>query len=160
MLWPGNYTNTKNICMKPIHAIAAGLAGAVVLTLTHQALHKIFKDAPRMDKMGEEALHKIADKADVHIPKEKSYALTMAGDIVANTLYYALGAIGNPKNATVRGSLLGVVAGIGGVLLPKRLGLNNAYSNRTLTTRLMTMAIYTLGGLVNGKVLSMLGGRK
>ena len=146
--------------MKPIHAIAAGLAGAVVLTLTHQALQKLFDDAPRMDKMGEEALHKIADKADVHIPKEKSYGLTTAGDIAANTLYYALAAIGKPKNATMRGSLLGLVAGIGGVLLPKRLGLTNAYSNRTLTTRLMTMAIYTLGGLVNGKMLDVLGKRK
>jgi hypothetical protein len=146
--------------MKPIHAIAAGFAGAVVLTLTHQALHKIFKDAPRMDKMGEEALHKIAGKADVHIPKEKSYGVTMAGDIVANTLYYTLASIGKPQNATMRGSLLGLVAGIGGVLLPKRLGLTNAYSSRTPATRLMTMAIYTLGGLVNGKVLKLLGNRK
>ena len=101
-------------------------------------------------------MHKIAGKANVRIPKGKGYGLTMAGDIIANTLYYTLAAIGKSKNATMRGSLLGLVAGVGGVLLPKRLGLTNAYSNRTLTTRLMTMAIYTLGGLVNGKMLEVL----
>jgi hypothetical protein len=145
--------------MKIVYALAAGLAGAVVLTLTHQALQKLFDDAPRMDLMGEEALQKTAHKMDIDIPKEKSYGITLAGDIVANSLYYALAAIGSPKNALLRSSVLGLAAGAagaGGVLLPKHIGLTNAYSNRKLSTRLMTMAIYSLGSLVTGKLVTAL----
>ncbi len=145
--------------MKPLHAITAGLAGAVVLTLTHQLLKKFFDDAPRMDLMGEEALQKVADKADIHIPRKDSYGLALAADIAANTLYYATAAIGNPKKASLRGSMLGLAAGVAGVLLPKYIGLNNRYSNRTLGTKIMTMAIYTLCGIVNGKMLDVLSRR-
>lgn len=142
--------------MKVLYALGAGLAGAVVLTITHQALQKLFDDAPRMDLMGEEALQKAANKMDLDIPKEKSYGITLAGDIAANTLYYALAAIGGRKNAFLRSSALGMAAGLGGVFLPKRIGLTNAYSNRTLTTRLMTMAIYSLGAMVTGKLVKVL----
>ncbi len=109
-----------------------------------------------MDLMGEEAITKIADETGTDIPEKNLYGITMASDIVANTLYYTLAAIGKSKAATMRGGLLGLAAGIGGVVLPKHLRLTNAYSNRTLTTRLMTTAIYTLGGLVSGKVLKAL----
>ena len=142
--------------MKLLHAFGAGLAGAVVLTVTHQVLQKLVADAPRMDLMGEEALQKIADKTGKKLPKGNRDSITMAADIVGNGLYYALAAIGKPKNAALRASLLGLAAGVGGVLLPKPLRLTNAYSNRTLTTRLLTMAIYTLGGLISGKITSAL----
>ena len=142
--------------MKIVYALTAGLAGAIVLTLTHQALQKLFDDAPRMDLLGEEALQKTAHKTGIDIPKEKSYGITLARDIVANSLYYALAAIGSPKNALLRSSVLGLAAGAGGVLLPKRIGLTNAYSNRKLSTRLMTMAIYSLGSLVTGKLVKAL----
>jgi len=140
--------------MKPLHALTAGLAGAVVLTVTHQLLHKISNKAPRMDLMGEEALLKISNKADLSIPADKLYNTTMAGDIIGNAIYYAIGTAGKPKHATVRGTLFGLAAGIGGVILPKHIGLTNAYSNRTFITRLLTIAIYTLGGMVSGKVAS------
>ena len=55
--------------MKLLHAFGAGLAGAVVLTVTHQVLQKLVADAPRMDLMGEEALQKIADKTGKKLPK-------------------------------------------------------------------------------------------
>ena len=142
--------------MKLLHAFAAGLAGAVTLTIAHQLLHKIVDDAPRMDLMGEEALNKIADKVDVDIPKEKQFGITMAGDIAGNTLYYALAEIGKTKYATTRGGLMGLLAGIGGVFLPKHIGLTNEYSDRTFKTQLMTIGLYTLGGLVAGKVADTL----
>ena len=142
--------------MKLIHAFAAGLAGAVTLTIAHQLLRKISKDAPRMDLMGEEALEKVSDKAHIHIPEKKKYAVTMAGDILGNTLYYSLAAIRNNKSTTARGGLLGLAAGMGGVLLPSKLGLTNSHSNRSIKTRLMTMAIYSLGGLVASRVANAL----
>jgi hypothetical protein len=143
----------KPDCMKTLQALAAGLAGAVALTVTHQLLHKSFDDAPRMDLMGEEALLKVSEKTGVDIPAENLYGITMAGDIAGNSIFYALTALAGSKNATAVGLLLGLAAGIGGVYLPKHLGLTNAYSNRTLQTKLMTIAIYTLGGLVSGKLV-------
>ena len=146
--------------MKLLHALGAGLAGAVVLTITHQVLRKLIDDAPRMDLMGEEALEKISDKAGVKLSKKNLYKTTMVADIIANSLYYALAAMGKPQNATLRASGLGLIAGIGGVVLPKPLRLTNAYSNRTITTRLLTMAIYSLGGLVSGKIASALQNKR
>lgn len=138
--------------MKILNALTAGLAGAVALTVTHQLLQKLFDDAPRMDLMGEEALSKISNKAEVAIPEKKLYNLTLAGDIIVNSLYYALVTAGKNKKAQSRGTLLGLAAGISGVYLPKYLGLTNAYSNRRPATKLMTVAIYSLGGYVSAKV--------
>ena len=142
--------------MKLLYAVGAGLAGALVLTATHQILQKIYEDAPRMDLMGEEAVTKITDKTGTHIPQKNLYGITMAGDIAANTLYYALAAIGKSKKTTLQGTMLGLAAGIGGVFLPKHMRLTNAYSDRTPATRLLTMAIYTLGGFVTGKIADVL----
>lgn len=143
--------------MKTLNGIAAGFAGAVVLTITHQVLHHVFEDAPRMDLMGEEALTKLSAKAKIAVPQKNLYDITMAGDIVGNSMYYALAAAGDKKNATMRGITLGFAAGVGGVLLPKKVGLTNSYSNRNYKTILITIGIYTLGGFVSGKITSVLG---
>ena len=145
--------------MKLLHALTAGLAGAITLTVAHQILQKLSDDAPRMDLLGEEALLKIADKTATEIPEKHLYKITMAADVASNTLFYSLAAPGKRQHATVRGGLLGFTAGVGGVCLPKYLGLNNAHSNRTTKTKLLTMAIYTLGGWVSGKVAAKLGKR-
>ena len=146
--------------MKSIQGLAAGLAGAVVLTVTHQLLHKMFRDAPRMDLMGEEAVNKITDKAGIDLTAENTYNAAMTGDIAGNALYYSLAYTGNRKNALQRGALLGLTAGIGAVVLPKHMGLSNEYSNRTIKTGLLAIAVYTLGGIVSGKVAGMLSKRE
>lgn len=136
-----------------LQCIAAGLAGAFALTATHQVLHHYIEDAPRMDLMGEEALIKLADKTGTMIPEDNLFNITLAGDIAGNALYYSMAGIGNREHATLRGTLLGLAAGIGGVMLPKHIGLTNSYSNRTMTTKLLTVAIYTLGGFIAGRCL-------
>ncbi len=138
--------------MKLAPSLAAGLAGSLALTLTHQLLHPYISDAPRMDLMGEEALLKLADKADVTVPADKVYGITMAGDLAGNALYYSLAGAAGKENAVVTGTALGLAAGIGAVYLPKPLGLTNAYSDRTWATKLMTVGIYLLGGVVAGCV--------
>jgi hypothetical protein len=136
--------------MKFYKALAAGLCGSIALTITHQFLHRYLEDAPRMDLMGEEGLMKLADKADMEIPSGNIFGITMAGDLAGNALYYSLAAAGNRKNAVIRGAALGLAAGLGGISLPKHLGLNEAYSSRTKSTSLMTIGIYLLGGIVAG----------
>jgi hypothetical protein len=148
--------HTKNVFMKFTKALLAGLCGSVALTITHQLLQYTLKEAPRMDLMGEEGLMRLARKADVEIPRQHMYSITLAADIAGNALFYSLVGSGKKNNTLARGTVLGLAAGIGGVCLPKHIGLNNAYSDRTFATKLMTIGIYTLGGIIAGLVAKKL----
>ena len=56
------------------------------------------------------------------------------------------------KGVWLRGVLLGLVAGVTAVVLPKPLGLPEEPSNKTLGTQLMTVGLYLTGGLVAAAV--------
>ncbi|MBC6608574.1 hypothetical protein H8B13_17230 [Hymenobacter sp. BT188] len=130
-----------------IRALSNGLAGAAVLTAVHEtARHLIPETAPRMDVLGMRGLRKLLGKANAPQPDHDTlFNLTMAGDLLSNGLYYSL--VGTGKNAWQRGIVLGLAAGIGGVVLPGPMGLGEAPSNRTPQTKLMTVAWYLIGGL-------------
>lgn len=138
--------------MKVLRSLTAGLAGATALTALHEAVrHLRPDDAPRMDVLGIRGLRRMAGAADLPQPDhDTAYALTMGGDLVSNGLYYSL--VGSGKHSLRRGLLLGLAAGVGGVLLPGPLGLGTEPSGRTPQTKLMTVAWYTVGGLVAGAV--------
>lgn len=139
--------------MKLSSAIGGGLAGAVVLTLLHETLRRSTDVAPRMDLLGMEAAAKTLQKADTDVPpKDSLFKLTMAGDLLSNSLYYSVMGVGKDRDAILRGALLGIAAGIGAVYLPKPLGLNAAPSNRTVETKILTVSLYTIGGIVAGAV--------
>lgn len=140
-------------------ALASGLAGALALTLLHETVrHLRPHDAPRMDVLGKRALRRLLRKADAPQPNDDTaYALTMLGDIASNGLYYSLAGTG--RGALARGAVLGLAAGIGGVVLPGPLGLGNGPSNRTIQTQAMTVAWYLVGGLVAGGLAQKLGRR-
>ena len=146
--------------MKLFPALAAGLAGSLALNLLHETVrHLRPADAPRMDVLGMRGLRKMLAQADAPQPDDDTaYWLTMAGDITVNGIYYSL--VGSGKNAVARGLLLGAAAGAGGVLLPGPLGLGTAPSARTPQTQAMTVAWYTVGGLVAGAVARELRHRR
>ena len=84
-------------------------------------------------------------------PAPTLHKLALVADVVTNGLYFSL--VGNGgKGAWWRGTALGLAAGAGGVLLPGPLGLGYRQSNRTPQTQAMTVAWYTLGGLVAAAV--------
>ncbi|RYY25510.1 MAG: hypothetical protein EOO04_11815 [Chitinophagaceae bacterium] len=138
--------------MKLSVALISGLAGSLALTALHQLLKGHVKNAPRMDKMGEQALGKILSGTGQTIPEEnKLYKATLAGDIVGNALYYSV--VGTvPGSPVLTGAGLGLAAGVGALVLPEKLGLNKEYSNATTKTQVLTVAIYLAGGLVAGLV--------
>ena len=142
--------------MKLLPSLAAGFAGALALTALHETVrHLRPTDAPRMDVLGMRGLRKLLGKANAPQPDDDTlFSLTMAGDILSNGLYYAL--VGSGKHTVRRGLALGALAGAGGVLLPGPLGLGEAPSNRTPQTQAMTVAWYTVGGLVAGAVAQAL----
>lgn len=136
--------------MKLLPSLGAGFAGAVALTLLHETVrHLRPEDAPRMDVLGLRGLRKLLGKADLPQPgNDTLFTMTMAGDVLSNGSYYSL--VGSGRHTLRRGLLLGIAAGVGGVLLPGPLGLGEAPSNRTPQTQAMTVAWYTVGGLVAG----------
>ncbi|MFC7666540.1 hypothetical protein ACFQT0_03190 [Hymenobacter humi] len=121
--------------MKLLPSLTAGLAGAVALTALHETVRRLRPtDAPRMDVTGMRGLRKLLRKTEVPQPDNATlYGLTMAGDLLSNGIYYSL--VGSGRHTVRRGLLLGVAAGVGGVLLPGPLGLDEAPSNRTPQTR-------------------------
>jgi hypothetical protein len=147
--------------MRGIFALEGGLAGATALTLIHETMKKIIPNAPRMDLLGMNALSKGLRYINAKTPDERElYRWSMAGDLVSNALYYSVVGATTKTHPLVRGALLGLAAGAGAILLPKPMGLNEAYSSRTRQTSLMTIGLYVAGGLVAAVVMSALEKRQ
>jgi len=142
--------------MKASSSLISGFSGALALTILHQVFKKTVKDPPRMDKLGEQALQKIIKSTGHSAPaKEELFGVTMAGDLAGNAMYYSMvGAL--PVNPLITGASLGLAAGLGAVLMPRPLGLDESYSNKTTGTSLLTVAIYLTGGIVAGLVQAQL----
>lgn len=144
--------------MKLWSALASGLIGAGVLTLVHEIARRNIDAAPRMDLLGMRAIAQGAEMAGETPPSgDTLFDMAMMGDIVSNALYYSLVGWGAAEGATRRGALLGLAAGVGGVVLPGRLGLGDRPSGRTRATQAMTVAWYTLGGLAAAAAYQKLG---
>ncbi|GAB4091824.1 hypothetical protein [Flaviaesturariibacter terrae] len=142
--------------MRTSDVLLGGLAGAGLLTATHETLRRTVPRAPRMDLLGMQALRRLIAGAKGRQPgSDRLFLYTMAGDLLANALYYSIAGI-HARNVVLRSTLLGLAAGAGAVWLPEQMGLNPRPSSRTAETRLMTVALYTLGGLAAGLVLKIL----
>src|SRR5687768_11441271 len=105
-------------------ALTGGAAGALALTLVHEAARKSIPDAPRMDVLGERAISAGLRAAGADpLPRQQLHDAALAGDLAANAAYYSLVGMGKAEGAVVRGAVLGIAAGIGAVFLPGPLGL-------------------------------------
>ena len=143
--------------MNVSQSIKSGLAGAAALTLAHEVIRKTVPNAPRMDRLGMTALAKLLRAGGVGLPRQRNLFLaTMAGDLVANAIYYSLTGVGEKGNHLLKGSLLGLSAGLGAVILPKHMGLPSWPSERTTATKVLTVGIYFLGGVIAASVLNSL----
>ena len=128
-------------------ALLSGLAGAAALNLLHETMRRVRpEDAPRMDTLGRRAIASGMEAAGVDPPPEdRLQAMALVGDVVSNTLYYSLAAMGKPSFA--RGAALGAAAGVGAVVLSPLLRLGSRPAARTPQTAAMTVAWYLVGGL-------------
>jgi hypothetical protein len=136
-------------------AAVAGASGAVALTALHQVARMVTPDAPRMDVLGRRAIAAGMVAAGAEPPDETNlqrWALT--GDILANTAYYSLIACGERPAVWRRALSMGLAAGAGALLLPQRMGLGAPPRSYSPANQAMTLAWYTLGGLVTAAVAS------
>lgn len=129
-------------------SLMAGVAGAGALTLVHQAARVLTPNAPRMDVLGMRALRRVhrqlgaAPRSDRQLERQ-----ALAGDLLANSAYYALVGAGSRESVWARGLTLGLLAGLGALMLPRPLGLGDPPNANRRDTQLMTVGWYVLGGL-------------
>lgn len=144
--------------MKVLHALASGLVGALALTLLHETARRAVPDAPRVDRLGMQAIAKSLRKIDRKPPDEKTlFRMSLLGDILSNGLYYSLvGLSGNHQETWWSGGLLGLAAGLGAVYLPASMGLSREPTNRERSTQVMTVLWYLTGGLVSAAVYRLM----
>src|SRR5678810_113755 len=135
--------------MKKSAALAGGLAGTVTVASIHEALKRITPDAPRMDLLDMELIRKGLACMIKKIPAENELQRwAVGGELLCDTAYFGLAGMGGKKGVWLRGALLGLGAGIAAVVLPKPLGLPEESSNKTTATKLMTIGLYLIGGIV------------
>lgn len=120
----------------------AGLGGAIALNLLHEIVRKNFDDVPHINEVGEEAVQKMTDSTAFEISDpDKLYAATLAGDILSNAIYYG-------TTATNHNFTSGIAAGIGALVLPQKLGLNDQPVAENNKKKIMTVGYYVFGALV------------
>ncbi len=142
-------------------ALGPGLVGATSLTLVHEGARRVLKHPPRMDVLGKRALKKaVRWSGGKPAHGRRLHRQSLVGDLVSNSLFYALVAMGRPKRPYLRGTVLGLLAGLGAVALPHRLGLGKRPARARTSTALLTVAWYTLGGLMAARSTRRLLDRK
>ena len=123
--------------------ILAGLGCAIALNIVHEIIRKNFHNVPEVNKVGEEALNKALTTIDMKITdKDQLYGATLAGDVLSNGIYYAATA------TTGFDMVSGVAAGLGAVLLPKKMGLDDSPVAESNQKKIMTVGYYLFGAVV------------
>lgn len=140
-------------------SLVAGIAGAMTTNLLHEVTRRVVPGAPRVDRLGMQALGRLYRMAGSEPPnRDDLYTRTLIGDVISNSAYFGLSGTLGARQAPLTGTLLGVAAGFGAVALPKPLGLDEDQTARTATTALLTAALYTAGGAAAGFVYRALSG--
>jgi hypothetical protein len=139
-------------------SVIGGLAGAGALTLVNETVKRVDKDAPRLDLLGTNAAAKIVKGTGLKTPQfaQNLFPAALAGDLVSNTLYFAM-AQGETKYKTLlRGAMLGLGAGVAAVTLAKPLGIDSQPKAQPAKTNALTIAYYVLGGLVAAAMINLI----
>jgi hypothetical protein len=97
-----------------------------------------------------EALSGMLRSTGIQPPKGRAlYSSTLLADLVSNGAYFA-SVGGRGGRPLMRGLLLGLAAGVGAVALPPVMKLSSETTSRTGTTALLSVGLYTLGGVIAG----------
>lgn len=141
--------------MTMLASLAAGAVGASALTGVHQLGRATLREPPRMDVLGRRALRRLG----VRMRGREQQRAALLGDLLANTLWYALATSSRTRMPVWRGLAFGIAAGVGALVLPGTLGLGARPSRRTASTAVATVAWYALGGLATGYASRWIRGR-
>lgn len=141
-----------------IASIVGGLAGAATLTILNETVRRFDAEAPRLDLLGRNAVAKLV-KGNAVAPLrliKNSKQIALAGDLISNSLYYAMAESPTKKQTLIRGALLGTVAGVGAVTLAKPMGIDPHIGEQPNKTKALTVAYYLIGGLVAAAMINLI----
>ena len=142
--------------MGKISNLIAGLSGAVALNVLHESI-KNKRSTPRIDQLGEQALQKTVRYFGGNITdSDQLYTVTLAGDLVSNTIYYSWIASSKTSFIWPKAMAMGLLAGFGAITLPEHLGLNPKAVTKTERVKIMTIGYYVFGALVAATVATAL----
>jgi hypothetical protein len=145
--------------MKASVALASGIAGTLAIASMHEAMRRVCTYAPRMDVLDIDLIRKGLKGINKEAPDDETLQRwAVSGELLCDTGYYGLVGLGGKKGAWLRGTLLGLFAGVTAVVLPKPLGLPEEPSNKTLGTKFMTIGLYLIGGLAAAAAAQMVEG--
>ena len=131
--------------MRNLRRMLAGLVGAMAVTALNGWRSRHDARAPRLDQLGMEALRRGYRGLGRRPPGTTPlFRQALGADLMANGLFYAWSA----RGSYLRAGALGLLAGVGAVLLPRRMGLPTRHTARSARTRNLTVAYYTAGALV------------
>lgn len=135
--------------------LIAGLGGALVLTLLNESLKDINEDMPHIDLVGEEAVLKSAAYLGIDINNnDVLYGTTLVADIISNATYFSL-IKGEGQDLWTKAASAGIVAGIGAVKLPAKIGLNDEPVTKSLATKAWTIGYYMAGALATATIMQV-----
>jgi hypothetical protein len=145
---------------KIVRALISGFIGACAVTLLNLGAQRLSPSAPKLDVLGIRALAAGIAGMGVKPPHgDKLRASALAGDLVANTIYYSLVGSGESKSGTwLRATLLGAAAGLGAAFLPPYLGLGKQPTPNRTVTRLLTFFWYFYGAVAAAAAARTLSG--
>lgn len=139
-------------------AIIAGAAGAAALTTVHELARGRVPHAPRMDVLGKRAVARLTERPLTDERSRDLERLSLAGDLLANSMYYALVGAGTRRRVWQRGAMLGAAAGAGALVLPERIGLGRPPDSDAIANQIMTVAWYLVGGIAAACTFEWLAG--
>ena len=129
-----------------MRSLGGGAAGALALTLLHELVRRRVRTAPRMDIVAMRGLTRLMPApANARMSDDSLYRLALAGDLIANTIYYSAVPARTRSETWVRSIALGGVAGLGALLLPERLGLGTPPHSESHSNQVMTLLWYLAG---------------
>lgn len=130
--------------------VIAGIGGAVALNMLHGVVKRNFDDVPDFNEVEEEAIDKSLGKMNLQVrDHDRLYNATTTGDILTNAAYYAF----TPFKMS---SVIGALGGLGAIVLPKKLGLDNTPIAGTDKKKMITVGYYVFGALVASGIYKLL----
>jgi hypothetical protein len=149
-------------CMTSIiRTLLAGAAGALTLTAVHEVGRRVSDRAPRMDILGMRAISRGLEAAGRRVPEDGAlHRMALVGDVLSNSIYYALVGAGAARHPIRRGAVIGALAGVGALALPPRIGLGEPPASNDPVNKALTVAWYVIGGVAAGAAHRALAGAR
>jgi len=111
-----------------------------------------------MDVVAMRALRQLVPALNVErLRASRLHRLALAGDLIANTLYYSAIPARDAATTWMRAALLGLAAGAGALVVPGRTGLGNPPDSEMRAKQAMTIAWYVAGALAAAVAANKMG---